>query len=160
MATLSTSAAATPYGRVAFVPHQEPSATEKLLVKYSKVSIELLNNREYDHQFFANHVSPRVYVDMQGKRTTGLDGYINNFKRDADRSPNFYVDVDMNGTALVDEDAGSGTVVLSQHLTGFGDEDNRGMAKAATILMSWRRARGKWVCGSVTMIFGTPEFLV
>ena len=139
--------------------HKHETPTQAQLINYSKTFIELLNARDYTHPFLISHVSPSVYVNFQGKCSTGFKPFINNYKHDADRSPSFHVDISINGTAIVDEDESSATVILSQHLTGFQDEYS-GMEKAATILMSWRRARGRWCCGSVTMIFGTPEFLV
>ena len=139
--------------------YEPPSPIERQLIDYSKTFIDLLNRRAYNHPFFTDHVSQNVYVDFQGHCSRGLGPFIYNYKQDADRSPGFHVDASINGTALVDEDAGSATVILSQHITGFQDE-YRGIEKAGTILMSWRRGRGRWCCGSVTMIHGTPEFLV
>ena len=120
--------------------------------------IELLNARAYDDPFFKTHVSQDVFVDFNGKRSTGLDQFIHNYKVDADISPEFFVGVN-NASAVVDEDAGLATVILSQHLTGSEYTIMRGM-KAANILKAWRRIDGEWLLRSSYMMFGTAEFLV
>lgn len=139
---------------------QEQSAkeTEMYLIHLSTRLIDLLNSRDYANDYFINHVSRKVYIEFQGKCTTGLEPFIENYKIDADRSPAFYVNIS-NSSALVDEDAGTATVILSQHLRGYEDE-MRGKGKAGTILLSWRRGKGRWWIGSGYMMFGTPEFLL
>lgn len=121
--------------------------------------IHLLNTRQYNSPFFYAHVRQNVYTDLAGRCTVGLDPFINNHRSDARGSRSFYVEADFNVTALVDEEKGSATVIMSQHLSGFGGRMG-GMAKAGTILFSWQRSKGRWWCGNCSMIYGTPEFLV
>jgi hypothetical protein len=121
--------------------------------------IHLLNARQYTHPFFFAHVRQNVYTELQGRGTVGLRPFLENHQKDARGSSSFYVDVDFNATALVDEDVGSGTVILSQHLSGFGGTLS-GIARAGTILFSWQRSKGRWWCSNATMIYGTPEFLL
>ena len=136
---------------------QPDQSTENYLIHMSKAALDLLNARAYGHWFFTTHVSHNVYTEFQGKCSTGRKQFINNYKMDADRSSAFHVDV-VNSSAMVDEEAGSATVILSQHLKGYGNQ-MEGMGQAGTILMSWRRAKQRWYCGSVCMMYGTPVFL-
>lgn len=138
---------------------QENTTAESLLCHYSKTFIHLLNARCYNDPFFRCRVRANVYVDLAGHKTTGLQGFVENHRRDAQGSPAFHVDADWNVTALVDEHAGTGTVLLSQHLSGMGGSLT-GQARAGTILFAWQRSKGQWWCGNVAMIFGTPEFLL
>jgi hypothetical protein len=137
----------------------EPSSTEAYLCHLSKTIIKLLNNREYDSPFFFSHVRQNVYTDLHGKQTVGLAPFVENHRIDSQGSPTFYVDAELNVTALADDEAGSATVILSQHLSGYGGS-LRGMERAGTILFSWQRSKGRWWCSNATMIYGTPEFLV
>lgn len=139
--------------------NKPPSPTEQHLLDLSKTLIELLNWRRYEHPFLEQHIRHNVFTELQGKRTIGLRSFLQNYQNDASGSPSFRVDVGINATAMVDENAGSGTVILSQHLLGLGGERG-GLEKAATILFSWQKAKGRWRCSNATMIYGTPEFLV
>ena len=140
-------------------------ASEAYLIDLTTTFIDLMNARAYGSHFFTQHVSHDVFVDLQGHKTVGLDGFLGNYKKDADAAPNFHVDI-INSSAEVDEDKGRATVILSQELSGYGVEEKK---MAGTILMSWERKRvdgegsragGQWICKSVCMMFGTPEFLV
>ena len=145
-----------------YLPEGQPTkafATEVYLCELSRTIIRLLNKREYDNPFFFSHVRQNVYTDLHGKQTVGLAPFMENHRIDSRGSPTFYVDAEMNITALADEEAGSATVIMSQHLSGYGG-DWRGMEKAGTILFSWQRSKGKWWCSNATMIYGTPVFLV
>ena len=142
-------------------PPPTHKSTEELLIDKSKTLIRLLNSRKYDDPFFYAHVRQNVYTSLNGRCTVGLHPFTDNHRRDAAGSIAFFVDAEFNVTALVDEDNGSATVIMSQHLSGYGDRSKwTGMATAGTILFSWQRSKGKWWCGNATMIYGTPEFLV
>jgi hypothetical protein len=138
---------------------EQHTPTETHLINLSKTIIHLLNTRQYTHPFFYSHVRQNVYVALDGRGTVGLPFFLENHKSDAQNSSAFYVDVGFNVTALADEEAGSATVILSQHLSGFGGNMS-GMARAGTILFSWQKSKGRWWCSNATMIYGTPEFLL
>ena len=138
---------------------QQQTRTETHLIHLSKTIIHLLNNRLYSHPFFPAHVRQNVYTSVQGRGTIGLHPFLENHRRDAKGSAAFWVDVEFNATAMVDEEAGTGTVILSQYMSGSGG-DMSGMNTAGTILFSWQKSKGRWWCGGASMILGTPEFLV
>ena len=137
-------------------PQDDSQTTEAHLIDLTKSFIARMNERAYDDPFFKDNVSPNVFVDLQGHKTTGLEGFLGNYKKDADATPSFRVDV-VNSTAEVDEKKGRATVILSQDLKGYGGPEKKA---AGTILMSWLKQKEKWVCTSVCMMLGTPEFLV
>lgn len=130
--------------------------TETHLITLTKMFIELMNARAYDDPFFKEYVAPNVFVDLQGNKTVGLEGFLGNYKKDAELTPTFHVGI-VNSTAMVDEPKGRATVILSQDLQGLGGPDKK---MAGTILMSWEKDEQKWTCKSVCMMLGTPEFLV
>ena len=132
------------------------SATEKRLTHLSKTVVTLLNARCYDHPWFRQYVSPDVRVDLQGQITIGLGGFVGNYKHDSADSGSFQVKIG-NVTAVVDEKRNEATVILSQHLSGYQSDERK---MAGTMLLCWNRTKGQWINVSVTMLLGTPEFLV
>ena len=136
------------------LPIQSP--TEKHLTHLSKTVVTLLNARCYDHPWFRQYVSPDVRVDLQGQITIGLGGFVGNYKHDSADSGRFQVKIG-NVTAVVDEKRNEATVILSQHLSGYQSDERK---MAGTMLLCWNRIKGQWINVSVTMLLGTPEFLV
>lgn len=146
----------------AFLMHTASAAseTEQKLMQLSGRVIELLNARAYDDPWFQSYVSPDVYVNFNGIIVgQGMKDFLGFYRMDADRSPEFFCDVDMT-TAVVNEQQGTATVILSQVLSGFEDELMVGKKRAASILWSWKQKRGSWELQSVCMMFGTCVFLV
>ena len=134
----------------------ERSAAEKELIYLTTTVIELLNARSFSNPWFKQHVSPNVRLDVQGRVQYGLEAFTGNYQNDAGGSKNFKVDVE-NATAIVDEKQGCGTVILSQYLRSFPADERK---MAGTILMKWSLTGGQWICQTVIMMFGTPEFLL
>lgn len=136
------------------------NTSEDELVRLSRRVIELLNERAYNDPWFEQHVSPTVRIDFNGACVgIGYKDFVGFYRMDADVSPNFFGDVDLM-TALVNENQGTATVILSQVLQGFEDDMMVGKKRAAGILWSWKRVKGRWMCQSCCLMFGTCEFLV
>ena len=139
----------------------EDEPLDARLIRLTKTLIDLMNDRQYDDAFFSDHLSTNVYIDYADITSgTGLDTFINNYRRYADQCPEFHVGT-CNPTAIVDLNPPGGgdaqaTVILSQDLTGYETEERR---MSGSILMYWARREGRWVVVSVCMMFGTPEFL-
>ena len=135
-------------------PRQDYS-TEAHLIYLSQTLIKKLNARLYADPFIEQHVSPSIHVEMNGSHAgTGLSTYIDNYKTYADMCHEFQVDTGGNASAEIENN--KGTVILSQDIQAYEHEDRR---MSGTLLMTWSRKQTKWVCNSVCMMLGTPEFL-
>lgn len=156
----STSCSIRPHDTLVSGTSAKANTSEDELVRLSRRVIELLNDRAYDDPWFEQHVSPNVRIDFNGTCIgIGYKDFVGFYRLDADVSPRFCCDVDIM-TAMVNENQGTATVILSEVLTGFEDDLMVGKKRAASILWSWKRVKGRWVCQSCCLMFGTCEFLV
>lgn len=131
--------------------------TERTLIHLSKTFTALLNKRAYSDPWFTTYVSPTIRTELEGDVKIGIDSFIHNYRAVADASPSFRCDIS-NASAVVHEQSGSATVIMSQTLSGYeGDLESK--LKAGAILVNWRRSSGEWKIGSVYMVYGTPCFL-
>lgn len=135
-------------------PNSQHSVEEHLIYLSERV-IHLCNARLYNDPFFQEHVSPTISTDLNGISTIGIESFINNYKVSADASPDFYT-LMFNESAMVDQSAGVGTVMLSQDMNAHPTNWGR---MAGTILFNWKRKSDIWILESCCMMHGTPEFL-
>ncbi|KAK3697419.1 hypothetical protein LTR37_017483 [Vermiconidia calcicola] len=119
----------------------DSTGTEAQLIRYSKHIIELLNARAYNNDFYKTHVSLSVYIDFNGRRTYGLEPLVENYKKDADAYPGFYVAL-LNESAVVNEDIGNATVILSQELSDEAGEEG-GNDIVQLVACGWAVADGE-----------------
>lgn len=136
------------------VPQRQVS-TEEHLIYLTRTVIDLCNARLYSHPFFRTHLSPTMHNDMNGDVGSGIDLCIHNYKVVADASPAFHAAI-FNESALIDEGKGVGTVLLSQDMS---EHSYNGGKMSGAIAFTWKTKDGGWVCTSVCMMYGTPEFL-
>ena len=116
---------------------KQHTATEYHLITVSNPVIDLLNSRQHNRPFLFAHTCQTFYTEVQGRGQVVLWPFLMNHNHDSQGSAALFADVDFNATALVDEELGSGTVVLSQHdsSTWIGTWTGKGSATVNSVVI-------------------------